>query len=767
MKKYILLYLVFSFVGGISLAQSVGDTINALHYNIHLDHVNTNDRTISGFTEITFVTKLAGLTQIPLDLEALEVDSVVINGNRHFFSQAEKTMHILFTNPLMMFDTISAKIYYHGQPFHEDWGGYHFSGDYTFNLGVGFVSIPHNLGKTWFPCVDDFADRATYDVYTTLDNGLTATGGGTLVEVTNNGDGTTTWHWQLAHEIPTYLVSVATGDYYPYYDSYPGLEDTIPIEIYTRPADSAKVAGTFVNLHSIMHFFESHFGPYPFEKIGYTSTAIGAMEHAGNIALPHFAFNGGTSFEALYTHELSHMWFGDEVTCSTAEDMWLNEGWATFCEIYYTESLYGHESFITAMRTLQKDVLLKAHVIDGGYWALNNIPQDVTYGKTAYDKGGTVVNALKVYLGDSLFFKATTAYLNHFAYQSVSSEQMRDFFTSYTGIDMSGFFDAWVFTPGTPHFSIDSSKITPFGNEYRVDLYLKQKYKGADFLAQDVVVQVGFMNEHFQFQIDTVHFSGRTGHSVKTIGFHPMAVMMDPFETACDATTDNFKVFSGPQEYSFPDTYFKLYLDESPDSSLLRVTHHWVAPDSLKTSVEGLRLSPYRYWKMEGFLPDGFNARGRFYYSQGGNLDDGLILSSNDSIVLLYRANPSADWQIVPQEIVGPWMIGYIFVNDLKLGEYTLAVWDKTLVAVPASQMNHQNEVQVYPNPAHDLVNFVFPVKGNYKIRITDDSGKQLDQFSCNAQQNSWKPLGFYKGIIIASVFDGEKLITTKKILLL
>jgi hypothetical protein len=112
-------------------------------------------------------------------------------------------------------------------------------------------------------------------------------------------------------------------------------------------------------------------------------------------------------------------------------------------------------------------------------------------------------------------------------------------------------------------------------------------------------------------------------------------------------------------------------------------------------------------------------------------------------------------------------MIGYIFVNDLKLGEYTLAVWDKTLVSVPSNQMKHQNEVLVYPNPAHDLVNFVFPVKGNYKIRITDDSGRQLDQFSCNAQQNSWKPLGYYKGVIVASVFDGEKLITTKKILLL
>jgi len=763
MRKYFLLIIVSCLPSGFIAAQSIGDTLNALHYNIHLQNVNTNSKTISGYTEINFVTRIEGLFQVPLNLESLTVDSVIVDGLQHFFNQAEKTMHILFANPLAMNDTITATIYYHGQPFHEDWGGYHFSGDYTFNLGVGFVSIPHNLGKTWFPCVDDFTDRATYDVYTTLENGLMATSGGLLTETIDNGNGTTTWHWQMVHEIPTYLVSVATGDYHPYFSSYPGLEDTIPIEIYTRPADSAKVTGTFVNLDAIMDFFESHFGPYPFEKIGYTSTAIGAMEHAGNIALPHFAFNGGTSYEALYTHELSHMWFGDEVTCASAEDMWLNEGWATFCELYYLEVLYSHENFVQTMRAKHKEMLLKAHIIDGGYWPLNNIPQEVTYGKTAYDKGGTVVNALRAYLGDSLFFESVTAYLNHFAYQSVSSEEMRDFLTSYTGIDLIGFFDAWVFTPGTPHFSIDSSRVTPVGNEFRVDIYPQQKYKGADFLAMDVVVQVGFMDNHFRFQTDTIHFSGVSGHSIKIIDFNPVAIMIDPFETACDATSDNFNVFSSPQEYTFPDTYFKLYLDACTDSSLLRVTHHWAAPDSLKAPIEGLRLSPYRYWQTEGLLSDSFKARGRFYYSRGGYLDDSLILSGNDSIVLLYRANSVEEWHMIPQEVLGTWMIGYIFVNELQLGEYTLAVWDKTIVSTSDHTLNDPN-ILVYPNPSRGVINFEFPHRSDYKVRLTDEAGHELGVFFCSGKHATWKPERDFKGIIITTIFDHEKWISTKKI---
>lgn len=765
MKQY-LLSLIFLFIfSSVLVAQDIGDTLDVLHYDIHITEIQSSNQLIAGYTDLEFVTKIDLLKQIPLNLQSLTVDSVLIDGSLYFFDQGDKVMHILFTDPLGLNDTINASIYYHGTPFHEDWGGYHFSGDYTFNLGVGFESIPHNLGKTWFPCVDNFTDRATYDVYTTLDNELTATGGGTLIETIDHGDGTSTWHWQMIHEIPTYLVSVATGAYELYSDTYQGLASDIPIEIFTRPADTAKVAGSFVNLHAIMDFFESHFGPYPFEKIGYTSTAIGAMEHAGNVAYPHFAINSNTSYESLYTHELSHMWFGNQVTCSTAEDMWLNEGWATFCELYYLEDLYSHEHFLQSMRAMHKEVLLKAHEIDGGYWALNNIPQDVTYGKTAYDKGGTVVNALRAYLGDAVFFETVKAYLDHFSYQSVSSEQMCDFFSSYTGIDMNGFFDAWVFTPGTPHFSIDSSRVTTMGNQFKVDIYPQQKFKGADFLAQDVVVQVGFMDEHFQFQTDTIHFSGASGHSIKLIDFNPTAVMIDPFETACDATIDNYKIFTSPQEYAFPDTYFKLYLDECNDSSLLRVTHHWAAPDSLKTPVEGLRLSPYRHWQTEGFLKDGFNARGRFYFSQGGYLDGGLIDSSNDSVVILFRENSADEWHMVSQELIGTWMIGYIFVNDLQLGEYTLAVWDKTIVSVPGEK-SVAPAVQVFPNPSKGKVNFVFSTKGNYQVKLTDEMGRLIDKIEVNGKQASWKPEFPITGMILISIFQHGKLLVNKKVIL-
>ena len=595
MKKIALLLFIL-LISGFGISQSsnngIGDTIHAIHYTINLEEINASDQTISGYTDIMITSLVPLLNYIPLELLDLITDSVFVDENLQTFSHINDRITINLDNPITNNDSVLVRVYYHGQPFHEAWGGFHFSGDYAFNLGVGFESIPHNLGKTWFPCIDNFTDRAEYDVIATAQTGLTVTAGGLLIDTVNNGNNTTTWHWQIPHRIPTYLASVTLGDYVEYKDEYIGIEDTIPISIFTKPSSAGNVAGSFIHLHEIMDFFESHFGSYPFEKIGYTGTAIGAMEHVSNIAYPHSSINGGTSSEYLYTHELSHMWFGNKVTCSTAEDMWLNEGWATFCDIYYKEILYDHEMFITEMRETHKDVLQNAHVIDGGYWAVNNIPQEVTYGKTAYDKGGTVVNTMRNYLGDSVFFDAITAYLNAegIAYNSVSSYDMRDFLTDYTGINMTPFFDAWVMSPGTPHFSIDSIRVTEGGASFMIDIYLKQKYKGFDFLADDNIVEVTLFDEAFNLFTDTIHFSGKTGHSVKIYDMEamplaPVAAFIDFYEKVNDATTDIHSYFTEPTEFTFPLTYFKLFVDQLTDSSLVRVTHNWVAPDSLKTPI--------------------------------------------------------------------------------------------------------------------------------------------------------------------------------------
>jgi len=181
----------------------IGDTIHVIHYNIHLNEIDTDDHTITAFTELTLHPLVDDLQSIPLELKDLVVDSTLVNGASHSFLHEGEILRINLSSHAGINDTLTITVFYQGEPFHEGWGGFHFDGDYAYNLGVGFVSIPHNLGKTWFPCVDDFTDRATYDFYVVADNDKKAICGGTLIDTLDNGNGTKKRNKNMALEIST------------------------------------------------------------------------------------------------------------------------------------------------------------------------------------------------------------------------------------------------------------------------------------------------------------------------------------------------------------------------------------------------------------------------------------------------------------------------------------------------------------------------------------------------------------------------------------
>lgn len=731
---------------------SPADSLDATHYEIRIHDIDFAIKSITASATIMLTPLDSPVSVINLDLINLTVTNAWLNGIPVTnFTQSDSLVSIPLASPLQPGDTVSVKFDYNGIPFHENWGGFHFSGEYAFNLGVGFVSIPHNLGKSWYPCVDNFTDRATYDVYCTVPEGKMAVGGGLLVEVTDNGNGTNTYHWNLAQPIPTYLSSVAIGNYVAVNDTFNGINGPVPINIYVRPQDTSKVAGTFINLKEILAIFEDRMGPYSWDRVGYTGTAIGAMEHATNIFVPHGTISGNTGNESLMAHELAHMWMGDKVTCSSAEEMWINEGWATFFGMYYALALFGNEAaYRQELRAKHGSVLQYCHTPsgDGSYFPLNQIPQQYTYGMAAYDKGSTVCQALRFYLGDSLFFETLKAFIDEFAFNHASSYDMRDFMTSYTGVDMSGFFDNFVLNSGTPHYSIDSFHVAMNGdNLWDVTVYVKQKRKGPAFTGGGNIMEVMFMDENWNRLHDTIHFDGNTGLSVKTIPFQPVVILADPEEKMCDATIDNYKTIKSAGNYVYDRTFFTLEVESISDSAFIQVTHNWAPPDSLKETVPGLRLSDYRYWRVEGIVPEGFLARGKFVYNVNNFLDNTLITSSSDTLIILYRKGAADDWQEVAFEKTGPWNVGIILVNDLQAGEYTFAVKEAG-VGTSDIRRPKKNSLDVFPNPSSGNFTIISRSQAPGEIRIYNDSGAIVKEFQADAgrEQVIWSPEGLAAG---------------------
>jgi hypothetical protein len=752
----------------------LSDTLSALHYEIHLTEVDFVEKTITAKTVVTLQSKIDGLTHATLELLELTVDSVLVNGlPATDYQHISPRLTVPLAAPLNSGDVVEVTVAYHGAPFHESWGGFHWSGEYAFNLGVGLNSYPHNLGKAWFPCIDDFKDRALYDFYVTVPAPKMAVCGGTLMDVTDNGNGASTFHWKFHNDIPTYLASVVIGEYVNVPSSFTSVTgDVIPIDIYVRPFDTAKVAGSFQTLVPVLEAFEDYFGTYRWERVGYSSVALGAMEHSTNIALPHFCINGALNYEWLIMHEVSHQYFGNMVTCASAADMWLNEGWAVFCESLYREAIYSDEAYHADMFSRHRDVLYTAHVADGGYLALYGIPPENTYGKTVYQKGALIVHTLRHYMGDDLFFPAVRAYLDAYAFSHADSWDIRDIMSSHSGIDLTHFFDAWVFSPGFPEFSVDSFNVQPAGNHFDITIYAKQKLKGPAQLADANRVEVTLMDAQWQKETVLMEFSGETGQQSFTVSINPVIAMMDFYDKTADATTDVDLVLNAAgANINLFDVFAKLRVEEIPagDSAFIRITHRWAPPDDLKTPVEGLTLSDYRHWRVDGIFPEGINITGSFMYNKFNSLDGNLMANPADSLVILYRSSRASDWQSVNFEKIGSPFVGYIEVFDLQPGEYTLAVWDEMFVSAPGIETQADKAVNIFPNPAQDMVFMEFSRQIPVVVYIYNASGNQVHHIHNGNKSRfiEWNTAQMKPGAYIMQFLDENGLeFASKKLLL-
>ena len=758
MKKIFTFILIFTAL--FATAQTkIGENIDVSHYDIHLNNIDFTNHTLQAQTTITLTAKNA-VNSIELELKSLTVSNVTANGaNVSNFSQDGDVLTINLASALAANASASFTITYGGEPYHETWGGILWTTGYVCNMGVGMDAIPHNLGKAWFPCVDDFTDKATFDIYVTIPTELTAVCGGNLVDTTDNGNGTKTVHYNVPQEIVTYLISFVAGDYVEWSDVYNGMERDIPINVYVKPSQINSMPGSFANLKDIASYFENHFGAYPFNRIGYSITSVGCMEHVDNIGVTSDFTSSSTERESTVAHELSHMWFGNLVTCAKAEDMWLNEGFASYCSMSYKEDLYGEDVYLDEVKALMETVL-KSYDQSAGWLVLNNIPLEETYNdKIVYRKGSIVVYTLRNYLGDDLFHEAMRYYLNKFAYQSVTSEDLRDAITEYTGIDMTGFFDTWVCTCGEPHYAINNFVVKPHGNDFKVYVFTSQKHRHSDHIGNGVILDLTFMDQNWNMVTDTIHWDGATGHTTKFLDFEPIAVFSDYYNKCADARIDRNFIIKNT------GTVSNMYLDAKTtaitDSTFLRIEYHLVGPDHPHNNNWSLKYSEDKYWTV--FRDDKGTAsiNGTFKYSKSD--DASIIQSENDSVVLLYRKDATKRWRIVPTTFVGTWKLGKLTVDNLISGEYTFASIDKTHLGLGENNLDEE-VLTIAPNPTDNFVKISTKAQ-NPEIMIVNSLGQVINRFQISGNETTISMDAFPAGVYFVNLLDENKnVISTEKL---
>ena len=704
-------------------AQTAGEGIDVTHYGIHINELNFANRTLQGETFVDF-TATANVQQIVLELKTLEVASVmasdIVVAN---FTQEGDLLIINLASPMAAGATSTLDIVYGGNTFSETWGGVEWWGaDYVYNLGVGFDSQPHNLGKTWFPCVDNFTDKATYNVFVTATNDKMAICGGELVGAVDNGNGTTTWHWITPQEIATYHISFAVGDYDVWEDGYDGMEHYIPITVYAKPNQMSNVPGTFVHIKEIISFFEENLGPYPFNRIGYVSTGKGCMEHTDNIAFASSIINGNTSGEEYVAHELSHMWSGNLVTCAEAGDMWLNEGFAQFWGAFYEAGVYGEQSFQNTISSKVSDITNWCN--SPAHWMpLNNMPLDMTYDSDAvYERGAVIVNAMMNYMGRENFLAAMRAYFQQYAYRTATSAQLCEALTQYSGIDMQGFFDTYVYSSGMPNLYASILSVEPVGSQYQVMLDLHYQHIGDTHVGQDNVYELTFIGPDFQMVTERVNWDNQHGNATVVLDFEPVCMVSDINNNWLDGKMQkNFMVKSSAQQ-AFSS--FRFEATALTDSVFVAVESNLVGPydDPL---IPYLTLSSKHFWAINRYDFGEAEVKGMFDFSK--SMDGDIIQTANDSATLLYRKDASEAWHEIAYTLYpgSTWKQGRFILDNFMPGEYTIAVWDKEALGA-AELVEPEKQMQLFPNPAKGQVRIGWNGVCDGVIRVSSIDGKEL-----------------------------------------
>ncbi|MBS4058677.1 MAG: T9SS type A sorting domain-containing protein [Bacteroidales bacterium] len=390
----------------------------------------------------------------------LTITSVIFNG-QVFTSWDRDGDNVLLTVPeLNTGDTFIAEIVYGGTP---PSGGF-FAGitnDYTANWDKHMtwtLSEPFNA-KQWWPCKQVLTDKAD-SVWVFLTTAATNMAGsqGLLTNTVDVGNGMVRYEWKSKIPIDYYLISFSVSDYQEY-------------NIWAKPAalngDSILVQNYLFNSPGYLQQYQNDINqtvpmielyselftlyPFPDEKYGHCITTLGGgMEHQTMTTLGGWSFN-------LVAHELGHMWFGDNVTCATWSDIWVNEGFATYTNYLAQEKLRGWAAGQSFMVNTQTNVMSapngsvyvpESEATPDNVWRIFN-------GRLSYDKGAAIIHLLRHEINDdTVFFEVLQTYQDTYGDSTATGDDFRAIAESVTGMDLGYFFDQWYYGEGYPIYDI-------------------------------------------------------------------------------------------------------------------------------------------------------------------------------------------------------------------------------------------------------------------------------------------------------------------------
>lgn len=413
--------------------------------------VETNDTYIDGKTIIQ-ATSLSNIDTIHLELtHQLEISKILVNQvATQFMHKNTDILEIICAVEIPQETTFEVEIHYSGISISDNGRGYNTADSYHETRVNWTLSEPF-YSKFWWPCKQDLEDKAdSVWVFVTTSNKNKVGSNGMLTNTVALENEKVRYEWKSRYPIAYYLISIALAEYMEY-SFYSPSDDGNEVWMlnYLYP-DSAMYKNQKMLIdctHVQMNLLQEKYGDYPFseEKYGHCITPMGGgMEHQTMTTQRDFQFH-------LTIHEMGHSWFGNQVTCSQWNDIWINEGFATYTQYLGLENFAGIEAADAFNAAMQSVVMREA---GGSVYVPDEFLEDrgrIFSGRLSYYKGSVIIQMIRYLLADDdLFFHILQEFQARFAYQTATGENFKDVLEELSQQSFDEFFELWYYGEGYP-----------------------------------------------------------------------------------------------------------------------------------------------------------------------------------------------------------------------------------------------------------------------------------------------------------------------------
>ena len=414
-----------------------------------------------GFVDAAAVVRIipeSDLEQFNLDLVGMEVESVRVDGVGATFSHVDRELQIVPAEPMSSGSPAMVEIEYSGVPVPVPADAVPFSPGWQTGDEVSYLFSQPDGASSIFPVNDHPADRAEVTLSVTVDSSLDVVSGGELVSEAVTAESKTVV-WEMSNVAP-YLIPLAIGRFELVSEQ---VIDGVTFDVWaSEDLVTLPALETFDRQPDIVAFLEERFGSYPFDRAGALIVDDLFPAALETQTIPTYTLISAEWGEVVIAHELAHQWFGDAIALEQWDDIWLNEGFATFAHWLWMEESFGRGVYEEEVRRAYS-VFSGLNLVEGGTdpdealdraLAAFPAPDDPRaadlFNASVYERGALTLVALRDEVGDDRLFDFFATYTDRYVGETISTEAFLSLVGEELGDEREALVRAWVQDPVVP-----------------------------------------------------------------------------------------------------------------------------------------------------------------------------------------------------------------------------------------------------------------------------------------------------------------------------